>query len=102
MFDAVKNRKNVLVFGTNRNQNNLAPDQCLGSAVIEMPRAFQEVAKSAKDENFQPTMQKLTMQNNTISAHWNPQLKAKIPAALMKRIEAAEKKIKDGQLKVGT
>jgi basic membrane lipoprotein Med (substrate-binding protein (PBP1-ABC) superfamily) len=101
MFDAVKNRKGVMVFGTNRDQNNIAPLQCLGSAVIEMPRAFVEVSKSAKDGNFQPVMQKLTMQNNTINAHWNRQLKAKIPATLMKKIEAAEKKIKDGQLKVG-
>ena len=101
MFDAVKNAKGVMVFGTNRDQNNIAPNQCLGSAVIEMPRAFQQVGKSVQDQKFQPAMQKLTMANGNITAHWNPQLKPKIPAVLMKKIEDAEAKIKAGQLKVG-
>jgi basic membrane lipoprotein Med (substrate-binding protein (PBP1-ABC) superfamily) len=101
MFDAVKNSKNVMVFGTNRDQNEIAPNLCLGSAVIEMPHIFAEYARSVRDNNFETQIYPLTMANQSISVHWNSKLKAKIPAALMKKIEAAEAKLKAGQLKVG-
>ncbi|HEY0073981.1 MAG TPA: BMP family protein, partial [Abditibacteriaceae bacterium] len=101
MFDAVKNSKGVMVFGTNRNQNEIAPNLCLGSAVIEMPHIFAEYANSVRDNNFEAMIYPLTMANQSISVHWNPKLKAKIPAALMKKIEAAEAQAKAAKLKTG-
>jgi basic membrane protein A len=101
MFDAAKAAKGVMVFGTNRDQNDVAPALCLGSAVIEMPHAFKEVVKSVQDKSFKPEMQKMTMANGNMSVHWNPALKSKIPAALMKKIEDAEAQIKAGKLKPG-
>ena len=92
LFDAAKAAKNVMVFGTNRDQNDVAPDLCLGSAVIEMPHAFKEVAKSVQDKTFKPELHELNMKNGNITVHWNPKLKSKIPADLMKKIEAAQLK----------
>lgn len=100
LFDAAKSAKNVMVFGTNRDQNDVAPTLCLGSAVIEMPHAFQEVAKSVQDKTFKPELHDLTMANDNIGVHWNSQLKSKIPTDLMKKIEAAQAQIKAGKLKV--
>ena len=92
LFDAAKAAKGVMVFGTNRDQNDVAPDLCLGSAVIEMPHAFLEVAKSVQDKTFKAELHDLTMKNGNITVHWNPKLKSKIPADLMKKIEAAKQK----------
>ncbi len=102
MFDAAKSAKNVMVFGTNRDQNDVAPDLCLGSAVIEMPHAFKEVVKSIQDKSFKPELHDLTLANSNINVHWNPKLKSKIPADLMKKIEAAQAQIKAGKLKTGS
>jgi basic membrane protein A len=98
MFDAAKTAKGVMVFGTNRDQNDVAPNITLGSAVIEMPHIFVEFARGVKENNFQAAIVPLTMANQSIGAHWNPKLKSKIPPALMKKIDAAEAQIKAGKL----
>jgi hypothetical protein len=88
MFDAAKAAKGVLVFGTNRDQNNVAPDLTLGSAVIEMPHIFVEFARGAQDNNFQSEIVPLTMANQSIGAHWNPKLKSKT----IRRISGTERR----------
>lgn len=101
MFVAAKEAGGkVLVFGSNRDQNSVAPDVTLASAVIEMPRAFVEIAKAVQDNNFKAQFYELNLANNDISVRWNPALKLKIPAALMKKVEAAQAQIKSGKLKI--
>jgi basic membrane lipoprotein Med (substrate-binding protein (PBP1-ABC) superfamily) len=101
MFDAAKEAGGkVLVFGTNRDQNAVAPDVTLGSAVIEMPRAFVQIAKAVQDKSFKAQFYTLDLKNGDISVHWNAALKNKIPPALMKKIEAAQAQIKSGKLKI--
>lgn len=100
LFDAAKEAKNVMIFGSNRDQNDVAPDICLGSAVIEMPHTFVAVAKSVKDGTFKPEFIELNTANGNIKVHWNDALKSKIPAPLMKQINEAEAKIKSGALKI--
>lgn len=90
----------VLIFGSNRDQNNVAPEITLASAVIEMPKAFQELAADVKDGKFKAEFRELNLANGVISVHWNDQLKDKIPAALLEKIEAAAEKIKSGELKI--
>jgi basic membrane lipoprotein Med (substrate-binding protein (PBP1-ABC) superfamily) len=90
----------VLVFGSNRDQNAVAPNVTLASAVIEMPRAFVQIAKAVQDGTFKAQFYILSLGNGDISVHWNPQLKNKIPPALMKKIEAAQAQIKSGKLKI--
>jgi basic membrane protein A and related proteins len=100
MFDAAK-EKNVMVFGSNRNQNDVAPNQCLASAIIDMPHAFLQIAKSVKDGTFKAEPLTLNIPNENIAVAWNPALKSKVPAPLMKKIEAAQAQIKAGKLKIG-
>ena len=87
-------------FGSNRDQNDVAPQICLGSAVIEMPHAFVAVAKSVKENTFKPEFIELNTANGNIGVHWNAALKAKIPAPLMKKINDAQAQIKSGKLKI--
>lgn len=100
MFNAAQEAKNVLVFGTNRNQNSVAPQQCLGSAVIEMPVAFVKLVQDVKESKFKAELRELNMQNGGIAVEWNAALKAKIPAPLLKKIDDAGAQIKSGQLKI--
>ena len=45
--DADKNGKHIAAFGCNSNQNAVAPDVILGSVVIDVPRAYLELARDA-------------------------------------------------------
>ena len=98
--DAKTAGKTVYVFGSNRNQNAVAPDVTLGSAVIEMPRAFEDVANSVKNSTFKPEFVELNLKNKTIQVAWNAALKSKVPAAVMQKIDAAQKAIEGGKLNI--
>ena len=63
VFQAVqaanKGGKTVYAFGCNSNQNGLAPDVILGSVVIDIPKAYLDLAKSAAAGKLAPGAQKL-------------------------------------------
>ena len=48
VFQAAKESKGVYMFGSNADQAALAPDRVVGSAVIDLPRAFLLVAEEVK------------------------------------------------------
>jgi basic membrane lipoprotein Med (substrate-binding protein (PBP1-ABC) superfamily) len=100
MFVAAQEAGNVWVFGSNRNQNQVAPQQTLASAVIAMPHAFVEVAKDVQAGTFKAEFRELNLGNGNIAVEWNDALKSKVPPALMKKVQDAEAKIKSGQLKI--
>lgn len=100
MFNAAKEAKNVWVFGSNANQNDMAPELCLASAVIEIPRAFVELTQSVQKNTFKPEFIELNLPHKTIMVEWNEALKSKIPADVMKKVEVAQKQIESGQLKI--
>lgn len=100
MFAAAKEAKNVWVFGSNRDQNDIEPDITLASAVIEMPKAFVQIAKDVQEKKFKAQFYELNLANGDISVHWNEKLKSKVPPALVKKVEDAEAQIKSGKLKI--
>jgi len=100
MFDAAKAAKGVYVFGSNRNQNEVAPEHCVASAVINMPHAFIELARSVKDGKFVVEKHELNLKNGNIMVEWNAALKSKVPADVMKKIDQAAADIKSGKLKI--
>ena len=100
MFDAAQAKKGVLVFGSNRNQNSVAPEVCLASAVIAMPRAFVQLARDVQGNQFKPEFIELNLSQGTIAVEWNEALRSKVPPALMQKVNEAEQKIKNGTLKI--
>jgi len=100
LFAAVKDTPGVLVFGSNRDQNEVVPDKVLASAVIEIPKAFVEIAQAVQNGTFEPKFYLLDLKSGDVAVHWNPKLKDKVPPALMQKIEAAAAKIKSGELKI--
>jgi basic membrane lipoprotein Med (substrate-binding protein (PBP1-ABC) superfamily) len=101
VFQAAEERK-VLAFGSNKNQNDVRPQTVLASAVIDIPRAFVEVATEVKEERFVSGIEKLGMKDGVVTLEVNPRLRDRIPADAWQKVEAARQRIIAGELKVPT
>jgi basic membrane lipoprotein Med (substrate-binding protein (PBP1-ABC) superfamily) len=99
VFQAAQARK-VYAFGANKNQNDVAPDVVLASAVIDIPRAFVTVARQVKEHTFVAQVEKLGMKDGVITLQYNPALAGRIPADAKARVDAAQQEILAGTLVV--
>lgn len=94
--------KQVLAFGSNKNQNEIAPAVVIASAVIDIPSAFLRVAEDVKAGRFVAQIEKLGMKDGVISLAFNPRLQDRIPVDARAKIDDARKRILDGSLTVPT
>ncbi len=92
-FQAVKESPNAYIFGANLDQTALAPNRVLGSAVIDLPRAFLAVAREVKSGGFQPRVESFGLRSGVIRYQPNPALGNTLPAALNARVMAARDSI---------
>jgi basic membrane protein A len=99
VFQACSERK-VRCFGSNKNQNDLAPEVIVASAVLDVPGAFVKVARSVHDHQFKPEVQWLGMKEGIVSVVWNDRLKAQIAPDTIAAVESTREKIVDGSLVV--
>lgn len=88
VIQAARQSKNVLVFGSNSNQNDVAPDVVIASVVINLPHAFLLVAKEVKDSTFRGRVISLGMRDDVVQLVLNPKLASRIPAPLVTRIDS--------------
>lgn len=91
MFQAVKESKSAYAFGANEDQAKLAPERVLGSAVIDLPRAFLLVAREVKSGAFQPRLESFGLKSGVIQYVANPALG--LPPELQARVDAARDSI---------
>lgn len=101
VFQAAQANK-VYAFGANKNQNDVAPDVILSSAVIDIPRAFLTVARQVKDHTFVAKIEKMGMKDGVVSLQYNAALAERIPPAVKARVDAAQQAILEGSLVVPT
>jgi basic membrane protein A and related proteins len=94
--------RHVYAFGSNKNQNDIAPNVVLASAVADIPRGFLQIAKEVKTRTFVAKVEKLGMKDGVVSLVINPRLADRIPAAAKDRIEQTQAAIIAGTLKVPT
>jgi basic membrane lipoprotein Med (substrate-binding protein (PBP1-ABC) superfamily) len=99
VFQAARERGNVYVFGSNANQNAVAPEVTLGSVVIDLPRAFLRVAREVKAGGFEPRVVRLGLDTKVVTLVLNPALAARIPAEVRAQVDSAERAIEAGTLK---
>lgn len=99
VFQACEERK-VRCFGSNKNQNDLAPDVVVASAVLDVPHAFVYMAKLVRDKQFHPQVYWLGMNEGIVSLVWNDKLKASISPQTIAAVNAAERDIRSGKLQV--
>jgi basic membrane protein A and related proteins len=94
--------KHVYAFGSNKNQNAVAPDVVLASAVIDIPRGFLQVAREVKEGRFEARIERMGMKDGVVSLVLNPQLESRIPSEIQMRVTQARDAIIAGTLKVPT
>jgi basic membrane lipoprotein Med (substrate-binding protein (PBP1-ABC) superfamily) len=101
VFQACQERK-VRCFGSNKNQNDLAPDVIVASAVLDVPGAITKMATMVKNKQFKPAIQNFGMNEGVVTLVWNDALKAQVKPETVAEVARLEQEIKAGRLKVPT
>ncbi|MBW2287701.1 MAG: BMP family ABC transporter substrate-binding protein [Deltaproteobacteria bacterium] len=104
VFRAVSQRAKrggrVFAFGTNRNQNEMAPAVVLASATLDIPAAFVEVAGRVRDGAFRPEPLRLGMAEGIVALEINPALRGEIPPPVLTELAELERRIRAGEFQV--
>ena len=87
-FQAVREAKTAYIIGSNADQNAIAPEVTLGSAVIDVPHAFMVVAREVHDGHFKPRVVELNMKLDVVRWTPNPALAARIPASATHAVDS--------------
>jgi basic membrane protein A and related proteins len=98
VFQAAKESRGVYVFGANADQSRLAPDRVIGSAVIDLPRAFLLVGREVQAGTFRPKVEAFGLASGVVRYEPNSALDSIVPAQLQARIRAAADSIAAGTL----
>ncbi|HEU5447688.1 MAG TPA: BMP family protein [Acidimicrobiia bacterium] len=98
VFQAAKESPGVFVFGSNDDQAHLAPDRVVGSAVIDLPRAFLAVAREVKEGTFRPKVEAFGLASGVVRYVPNPELESMVDQTLRSRVQAAADSLAAGTL----
>ena len=90
----------VWAIGMNRDQNDVAPDVIAGSAAIDIPRAFMEVATRFAEGTLPAGAFDLSLDEDVVDFIVNPAALDRVPAELLTRINEARTAIREGSLEV--
>lgn len=96
IFQAAKESKGVYVFGSNSNQNDVAPTVIIGSVVIDLPHAFLTVARQVREGRFTPHVIYLGSSTDVVKLVINPALRSMITPSLQTRLESTRNAIESG------
>ncbi|HEV8432656.1 MAG TPA: BMP family protein [Thermoanaerobaculia bacterium] len=99
VFQACQERK-VRCFGSNKNQNDMAPDVIVASAVLDVPAAFVYMAKLVHDHKFTPHVYNLGQNEGIVSLVWNDKLKPTLKPDTVAEVERVQRDIRSGKVNV--
>jgi len=89
--------KNVYAFGTNANQNDVAPEVILGSVVIDLPKAFMLIGRDIQSGTFKGRVISLGVKEDVVRLMINPALRAKIPAPALAASDSVGVLLREGK-----
>ena len=95
VFQAAREKK-VLAFGTNANQNDVAPDVIIGSVVIDLTHALLLIGKEVAAGNFAGRVITLGEKDDVVQLILNPALQSRIPATTLAAVDSVGVAIKAG------
>lgn len=98
--EAVAAGDTAWALGMNRDQNDLASEVTLGSAVIRIPAAFLEVVRHWQAGELGGAPLYAGSTEAVVDFVVNPAVRARIPEALLARIDAARDSVRSGTLQV--
>ena len=96
IFQAVKEAKNARIIGSNANQNDIAPDQTLGSVVIDLPRAFLLIAREVQKGGFTGKVFSLGLHDRVVTYVPNPRLSGALPPGLLNTVDSTQREMIGG------
>ncbi len=99
VFQACQERR-VRCFGSNKNQNDMAPEVIVASAVLDVPSAFVYMARLVHDHQFKPHIYWLGMNERIVSLVWNDKLKSTMKPETVAEVARVEQEIRGGKLEV--
>ena len=88
--------------GMNNDQNSIAPEVTLGSAMIRIPQAFKQVARVWKAGQLGGSAIRAGMEQGVVDFVPNPAALQRIPPELLQRIDEARRGILSGAVEVPT
>ena len=88
IFQAAREKPGVLVFGSNSNQNAVAPEVIIGSVVIDLPKALIAVAREVREKRFVARVIRLGTPAEMVTLVLNPALADRISAATRERLDS--------------
>jgi basic membrane lipoprotein Med (substrate-binding protein (PBP1-ABC) superfamily) len=104
VFQAVREARaagrNAWALGMNRDQNDVAPDVILGSAVIRIPDAFLETALAWQAGELGGRPIYAGQAEEVVDFVLNPELAGRVPADVVAAIDAARERIRTRELTV--
>ena len=86
----------AFAFGAFNNQNEVAPEVVLASAITSIPMAFLKIASEVKGHRFHPAMLVFGMKDGMVEVVLNPKLQSRIPAESLARARKAEQEFRTG------
>ncbi|HSA55243.1 MAG TPA: BMP family protein [Gemmatimonadaceae bacterium] len=100
VFQAARETRRALVFGSNADQNAVAPDVIIGSVVIDLPHALLTVARRVREGPLPGEALSLGAETDAVRFAFNPALTDRLPAGLPERVDSAWQRMRRGELTV--
>jgi basic membrane lipoprotein Med (substrate-binding protein (PBP1-ABC) superfamily) len=98
VFRAARETKKALVFGSNSDQNAVAPEITIASVVIDLPHAFLTVAREVKARTFKPRVIRLGSESQVVDLVINPAFQVRIPPAALAHVDSVRGELRAGRL----
>ena len=102
IFNAARERDGVFVFGTNSDQNSVAPTVIIASVVIDLPHALLSVAREVHDGSFRGRVIRLGGRESVVSIVMNPALDSAIPPAARVAVDSIQRSMLEGRFRAPT
>jgi basic membrane lipoprotein Med (substrate-binding protein (PBP1-ABC) superfamily) len=99
-FQAVQESNSVIAFGTNKNQNDAAPEHVLASATLDVPRAMRLVADEVRAGRFSARPLRFGLRQGVIAIEWNAAMLERVPAQALEQARVVEQRVASGALEV--
>ncbi|HUF26685.1 MAG TPA: BMP family protein [Gemmatimonadaceae bacterium] len=97
IFQAARERSGVFVFGTNANQNDVAPEVVIASVVIDLPHAFLEVSREVRDGAFAARVLEMGPRQGVVELVLNPALADRVTPGARAAIDSVRAEILAGR-----
>jgi basic membrane lipoprotein Med (substrate-binding protein (PBP1-ABC) superfamily) len=95
VFQAAR-EKGVLAFGTNSDQNGVAPDVIVGSVVIDHTKAFMLIAREIRAGQFKGRVFDMGVKEDVVRLVMNPRMASRVPAQATAAVDSVGARLRAG------